>query len=197
MEELRLYWPAKPYKVHQVWGIRNPLYEQFGFKRHNGEDFALGADTRLYAPCSGTIVRTGNQPNGGGIFLSVMSEHYQFPDGQYRVLIDLLHCEKLLVSEGAQVTVGDVVAIADNTGLSTGPHTHIQVRRVHSWNGESGTSLFFKEADSNDANNSIDPSPYWQSVYAQDYWKAISLLQQLVALLQKMLNLSSKSASAL
>lgn len=186
MEPFKIYWPAKPFYIHQVWGLYNPMYMQFGFSLHNGVDFALGADKTLYAPCDGTIVRTGNQPTGGGIFVGMITPPRFFPDGVlHNVLIDFLHCEKLLVKEGQWVKVGDPIAIADNTGLSTGPHTHMQLRRVR-WNGLTGDKVSYVPVDVNNANNSFDPSPYWGTVYAQDYWTMVGKLQQLLALLQKL-----------
>lgn len=186
MDTLRLYYPAKPFRINQAWGIYNPAYQQFGFSRHNGVDLALGIDKTLYAPVDGTIVRTGNQPTGGGIFLGLMSDVKQFPDGQCRVLIDLLHCDHLLVKDGDVVKAGDKLAVADNTGFSTGPHTHMQPRRVSYWNGKVGDALSWTPADKNDANDSFDPTPYWTGIHAQDIRTAIHLLQLAVLAAQKL-----------
>jgi len=191
MAKFELYYPAKPYRVNQGWGILNPIYEQFGYSRHNGLDIALGEDKTLYAPCDGYIVRIGNQPQGGGIFLGLMSEEAKFEDGTYRALIDLLHCERLLVSEGDYVKVGQAIAIADNTGFSTGPHTHIQPRRVKRWNGKFGESLSWTGADKNDANGSFDPVPFWNGKYSQDYKPTTveslqAYIRQLLAIIAEM-----------
>jgi murein DD-endopeptidase MepM/ murein hydrolase activator NlpD len=77
------------------------------------------------------------QPNGGGIFVGIVSDPFNFPAftnttpdgvvvhfvaGTYRVLVDLLHCESISVKEGETVVAGQQVAIGDNTGFSTGPH---------------------------------------------------------------------------
>lgn len=168
MKAFTLYYPAFPYRVNQGWGIRNPLYEQFGFSLHNGIDIALGEDKRLYAPFDGTIVRTGNQPNGGGIFLGLMSKDvYAFPDNkQARVLLDFLHNEKNVVTEGEEVVRGQLLAVGDNTGFSTGPHTHLQPRRIRSWNKKVGAALAWTPTDTNDANDSFDLTPYWNGEYA-------------------------------
>lgn len=191
MPKLRLYYPAKPFVLTQGWGILNPIYNQFGFSRHNGVDFRLGDDGMIRAPFDGVIVRTGNQPNGGGIFLGLISqEKFLFEDGKIcNVLLDLLHLDHVLVSEGAVVKTGDVLAKADNTGLSTGPHTHMQPRRALGWNGEAGDQLAWIPADLNDANNTFDPQPYWTGIHAQDVQKTIGRLQAIIPLLKSLVEL--------
>lgn len=186
MEKFELWYPAKPYIVNQAWGIKNPIYAQFGFGSHNGVDFRVDADGILNAPCAGTIVRTGNQPSGGGIFLGIMSEEAEFKDGVVcRALIDLLHCKELLVKEGDYVKAGAPIAVADNTGFSTGPHTHMQLRRVKKWNGKTGDKLTWTKVDTNDANHSFDPAPYWNGFYAVDADTVLATLQRIIGLLLK------------
>lgn len=184
---LIIYRPAKPFVLNQGWGILNPIYNQFGFSRHNGIDIALGADSKLYAPCDGEVVRIGYQPNGGGNFFGIMTGPWDFEDGTFRVLLDFLHCESISVKEGDMLKIGNVMAIADNTGLTTGPHTHIQPRRVKFWNGQTGDNLAWTPEDSNDANNTFDPMPYLSTYYAVDVPKLTILETTLVGVLQKLL----------
>jgi murein DD-endopeptidase MepM/ murein hydrolase activator NlpD len=181
--------PIKPWAVTQAWGVYNPAYQRFGFSHHNGTDVALGTDNLIRAPFAGTIIRAATQengqwqPNGGGIFVSLISDQiYDFDDSvRAFVLADFLHCEKLLVQEGQHVILGQPLAIADNTGFSTGPHTHIQLRReqkvpAHSATTASTASAYrivddvflLEDIDKNDMNDSFDPIAYYTSTYAID-----------------------------
>lgn len=172
--------PITPYIENQKWGVYDPKnYSQFGFTRHNGIDLRLAPDKLLHAPFNGTVVRVGTpengfwQPNGGGIFVGIVSEPMDFPAftnttpdgvvvnfaaGTYRVLVDLLHCESISVTEGDAVTAGQVVAVGDNTGFSTGPHCHTQWRRINWLGGANYTPV-----DMNEANDSFDPTPFFVS----------------------------------
>src|SRR3990167_2165986 len=102
---MKFYYPVKPYKVNQKWGVYRPeVYSQFGFTQHNGEDIALGTDKCVYAPFDCGVLKIGNQPNGGGIFCGVISTE-QTEKG--RVLLDILHCEKILCEIGKTYKAGD------------------------------------------------------------------------------------------
>lgn len=171
-------YPIKPYVISQKWGTYDPKdYSQFGFTRHNGIDVALSPDKHILAPFKGTVVRVATkenglwQPNGGGVFLGIVSDQYDFPaftnktpdnvsvsfvSSNCNVLADLLHLDHILVKEGDKVTAGQLVAIGDNTGFSTGPHCHTQWRRIN-WMG--GTN--YSTVDTNDANNSFDPTQFF------------------------------------
>lgn len=192
--KLSLWYPAFPYKVTQAWGIFNPAYIRFKFSKHNGVDFLLGADSKLLAPMPGKIIKVGNQPTGGGIYVGIISrEEYDewdalLPQAKCRVVIDFLHCEKILVKEGDIVNIGDTIAIADHTGFSTGPHTHMQPRRVRAWNGQVGENRFFELVDSNEANESFDPTPYWNGFAAKDYGKVTGIYRRLIELYQIMIS---------
>lgn len=179
---MNLPYPVKPYKVNQPWGVKNPIYKAFGFESHNGVDIAPGNGKLVCSEIKGSVYKTGNQPTGGGIYLSILSdEMYAFKDLNAYILIDYLHAEKLLVQAGQSVEVGQPLLIADNTGFSTGIHTHIQYRRVAKGNGT------LIPVDSNDANNSFDPEPYRDGTYAVDLYQR-SILEKLVALYKKLLN---------
>ena len=158
-----LHYIAKPYFVSQVWGVVNPIYKQFGFNKHNGEDISLGKDKLIYCPIEAKAYRILWQPSGGGNVLSILTDLYDWPDGKKaKVLIDFMHLEKVMVVQGQVIKIGDKMAIADNTGFSSGNHTHIQARRVVEINGE------LINVDINDANNSFDHSKHYTGKYASD-----------------------------
>lgn len=157
--------PQDTWQVTQPWGIERPdVYSRFGFSAHNGVDVRLAPNKLIRAPFDGEIVQIDYQANGGGIYCSIMStDRFMFPDGiEANVLWDFLHLESTQCVKGKHYLVGDVIAVADNTGFSTGSHTHHQVRRVYK------TRNTWQDADRNNANNSIDPTPYFKG-YAKNY----------------------------
>jgi murein DD-endopeptidase MepM/ murein hydrolase activator NlpD len=173
------YIPVKPLKLNQPWGTYDPKdYDQFGFTRHNGVDAAISADSIIRAPFNGVVFQNGNQPNGGGIYTGFLSDDIfdfdafdcvtpegvaiHFPAMSCHVLMDFLHLKSISAQPGLEYKAGDVLAIQDNTGFSTGPHTHIQPRRV-SYDGKTLTFL-----DTNDAHGSFDPTAFWNGIYAED-----------------------------
>lgn len=170
-----IYIPINPWIITQPWGVLNDIYKQFGFSRHNGIDSALGHDDLVRAPFDVEIVKKGNQPNGGGIYVGAISKtEYLFPDGKRaKILVDFLHCERIIAQEAKDYIRGEPLAIQDNTGFSTGPHTHSQWRRV-TWNG-----ITITEIDKNDANNSFDPSKFFKT-YAEDYYLDLLPSQRLL-----------------
>lgn len=175
--------PIKPLVLTQPWGVYRPdVYSQFGFNRHNGIDVAKVPNKLISCPINGIVVRVGNQPNGGGIFVSIC-------DGAN--LWDFLHCESIIVQEGQKVEVGQPLAYQDNTGLSTGPHTHIQVRPVDNWDGFKQWNYIMK----NDANNSADPLTLFTEDYAEDIWalkQKKSILEKLISLYKQLYERTTK-----
>lgn len=87
-----------------------------------------------------------------------------------------------LVIAGQVLKVGTYVGQADNTGFSTGTHTHRNGRRVDK-------DLNF--VDTNDASNSFDTMQFDTGLAAQDYQTLIGYYQQLLLILQKQVEASS------
>lgn len=183
------YYPIKPSRVSRGWGYKDSFYKQFGFDRHNGKDYVapIGNNIRWPVPCKGKVVRIGNQPTGGGLFVGVITDtKFTFDDGKETlVLLDFLHCSKILVKEGDYVETGQILAEVGNTGASTGPHCHVQPRRV-TYDGSVINTI-----DKNDANNSFDTTPYENRFYASDY-KKVEALQEKIVEVEKELTLIQK-----
>lgn len=170
--DLKLWYPYKRYFVTQGWGNPNSAYEQFGFKLHNGIDAIATTNSNdpdhttwpLYCPAENMVVQSiQNYPNGGGNMLFLMSkDKVRMFEQECYVWMVFMHCKKILVPIGYQPALGELVAIADNTGFSTGPHTHFGIYRV----GYDGVNITY--IDKNDAENSFDPSLFWTGGYAID-----------------------------
>ncbi|HZO19272.1 MAG TPA: M23 family metallopeptidase [Gemmatimonadaceae bacterium] len=87
---------------------------------HPGLDVAVPVGTPIRAAGGGTIVEVGNDAKYG---LFVRIEHR---DG-YETLY--AHASRILVKQGTKVPSGRTIAMSGNTGQSTAPHLHFEVRQ--------------------------------------------------------------------
>lgn len=87
---------------------------------HRGMDFGVPVGTPILAPGDGVVENAFWDDGGGGnvIFL-------KHPDG---LKTAYLHLSAFKVVKGQAVKAGDVIALSGNTGKSTGPHLHFEVR---------------------------------------------------------------------
>jgi len=164
--ELELYYPVNPHHVNRAWGVEDSLYGNYGFARHNGVDLALVTGQLIRAPFDCRVIKVGNQPAGSGNYICLLSKNeYTFEDGMTcHVEITFMHLQAAIAREGNELSVGDMVAFGDNTGQSTGSHTHMAPKRVTMVGGGGA----YIEADHNDAADTFDPEVYWIGVYAED-----------------------------
>lgn len=86
---------------------------------HKGLDIATRQGTPIIATADGVITFSGPKWMYGN-FLSV--------DHGYGMVTRYGHCEKVLKKKGDRVHRGDVIALVGNTGRSTGPHLHYEIR---------------------------------------------------------------------
>jgi len=90
-------------------------------KFHDGVDLDADKGDRVPALAGGRVVRAGRR---GGYGLAVEIDH----GGGDHTLYG--HNSKLLVKKGQVVQAGEIIAEAGTTGLSTGVHVHLEVRRA-------------------------------------------------------------------
>lgn len=119
---LRLPFDGK-FPVTQRFG-ENPDYYWDEFKirgGHNGVDFGLPVGTPVRASADGVVSRAERDKTGYG--LCVFVDH---PGGwQTRYA----HMSQVDVGKGDQVQAGDYLGYSGNTGQSSGPHLHHELRR--------------------------------------------------------------------
>ena len=116
------------WRVHPITGKRT---------FHHGVDVALPVGTPLTAPADGVVVKKGNGPSGG---VTLILKH---EDNRHTVYYHLQKPSHLL--KGTRVERGELIAYSGNTGASTGPHLHMELRRSARWG------------------DTIDPMPYLQA----------------------------------
>jgi murein DD-endopeptidase MepM/ murein hydrolase activator NlpD len=104
------------------WPLRGLLYSRFGMRqgqRHDGIDVAAPEGSTVTAAADGAVVYAGEQPGYGHV---VILRH----GGGLLTLY--AHNATLLVGEGGQVKAGQAIARVGQSGKTTGPHLHFEVR---------------------------------------------------------------------
>lgn len=106
-------------RVASGYGVRiDPVYHVR--RMHTGMDFTAPTGTDVYATGNGTVTFVGWKQGYGN---TVIVEH----GFGYSTLY--AHLYKSLVRNGQKVKRGDIIALVGNTGKSTGPHLHYEVRQ--------------------------------------------------------------------
>lgn len=88
-------------------------------KVHNGVDIAVPVGTHVYSAVEGTVILASYSESAGN-WVKVQT------DTGWTVI--MMHMDSLTVSTGQQVKKGDHLGYSGNTGRSTGPHLHLEVR---------------------------------------------------------------------
>lgn len=90
-------------------------------KYHGAVDFGVSVGTPVYAAADGIVVTsTWGGSDSYGYYVKI--KHY---DGTYTLYA---HASSLAVSVGQVVKQGQLIMYSGNTGNSTGPHLHFEVR---------------------------------------------------------------------
>lgn len=124
----------------------NPILKRKEF--HAGTDLRAPIGTPVLAPADGVVKFIQyNQNSGYGNVVS-LSHNYGF-ESYYAHLMN-----KAIVKEGQFVKKGDIIAYSGNSGMSTGPHLHYEIKFIGRlldpetflrWKGSNFTEIFQKE----------------------------------------------------
>lgn len=121
---------GKPTYITSPYGWR--VHPVLGTKRfHAGIDIGVFSGTPIYALTDGEVIYSGWMSGYGNV---VMIDH-----GSLTSVYG--HNSSLVVKVGQKVKGGQLISYSGNTGLSSGPHLHFEMRKE---NGET-----------------IDPNPYY------------------------------------
>jgi murein DD-endopeptidase MepM/ murein hydrolase activator NlpD len=90
-------------------------------KMHEGLDIANRPGTPIKAPADGTVLYAEAKSGYGQTLIL---------DHGYGLETWYGHTRKILVSKGQHIRRGEAIALLGNSGRSTGPHLHYEVR-VH------------------------------------------------------------------
>jgi hypothetical protein len=187
MKTFQMFYPVKPWYVTQKFGETALLsyYKQNGivFKGHNGMDIATGYGTPIRAAHDGIAYYEVDLSQGHGVVLRT-NEMFEYEGKEvyfktiYWHLIEDTNLKyKSPVAEyrdktkmGMPVRAGDIIGYADSTGLSTGNHLHFGLKPCLP--GEPAWGLYNVEQE-NGYNGAISPLPYFNGIFAEDYYNAL------------------------
>lgn len=171
MAKLTFCYPLKPYTITQKFGECSggtcATYHGMGLKGHNGIDSVAATGTIVRAAHDGVVTFAGEDGSGGyGIVLRTNTQ-FDYNTGQayYKTIYWHLLPSGIKVHAGQQVKAGDIIALSDNTGISTGPHLHFGCKPVYP--GESGEDWNNAEQE-NGFKGAIDPAPFFTGLFAED-----------------------------
>ncbi|OEJ35734.1 M23 family metallopeptidase [Streptomyces subrutilus] len=112
--------PLEKYTLSATFGKGGSMWS----RKHSGQDFAVPVGTPVDAVAAGTVVKAG--PNGGGdgpaYGNAIVIKHANNTYSQYA------HLSKIQVRIGQKVAVDQQIALSGNTGNSSGPHLHFEIR---------------------------------------------------------------------
>lgn len=191
-----LYQPLRPFRVFQNFGenmaCSNPdrtgvvselpdhtcpvgkvkLYPLLGLKGHNGLDCQALRWQPVYAAQDGRVDEVSTDLHRGlGVGIRTQVEGRWFRHRYW-------HLIAIDVDNGAMVKTGDLIGLADSTGLSSGDHLHFELKEVDM----NGRVL----NQDNGYFGAIDPLPFMENKFALDVKglvSQISLIREKLALL--------------
>jgi len=115
----KLSWPI-PGRIHitELFGMRHDPINGV-WEMHNGIDLGCPTGTTLLAPADGIVEYEGRFSGYGNMLMLQCGQHMTIVCG---------HLKSFIAKKGQSVKRGQVIALTDNTGWSTGPHLHFEVR---------------------------------------------------------------------
>ncbi|OWY05348.1 MULTISPECIES: M23 family metallopeptidase [unclassified Thioclava] len=107
---------SMPVKAH--FRFSSPFGWRWG-RMHEGVDMAAPIGTKVYAPADGVVIAAEHERGYGNI---IKIRH------DFGITTRYGHLNKFHVKVGQKVSQGEWIADMGNTGHSTGPHLHYEVR---------------------------------------------------------------------
>jgi len=142
-------------RIASAFGYRiHPITKKKSF--HAGLDLPAKHGTPIYAPASG-VVAYASKKGGYGNFI-MLTHSYGFQTGYG-------HLSRFAVKSGEYVTKGKCIGYVGNTGRSTGPHLHYEVRYLNKWL-DPKPFMFWDLDNINEISTKID-KVNWKSILEQ------------------------------
>ncbi|MEU3725404.1 M23 family metallopeptidase [Streptomyces sp. NPDC031705] len=130
--------PVDGYTLSATFGKGGSMWAH----KHSGQDFAVPTGTPVKAAAAGTVVKAG--PNGGGdgpaYGNAIVIRHANNTYSQYA------HLSRIQVKIGQKVSAAQRIALSGNTGNSSGPHLHFEIRTTPNYGSAVNPVAFLRKA---------------------------------------------------
>ncbi|MEU0697553.1 M23 family metallopeptidase [Streptomyces niveus] len=134
--------PVSKYTLSATYGRGGGMWAS----KHSGQDFAVSVGTNVKAVHAGTVVKAG--PNGAGdgpaYGNAIVVKHGTGSSAKYS---QYAHLSKVKVQAGQKVDKGQSIALSGNTGNSSGPHLHFEIRTTPNYGSAINPVSFLRAAD--------------------------------------------------
>ena len=112
--------PVEKYRLSASFNQAGGMWQS----THSGQDFAVPSGTDVVAAHGGTVVKAGGNGAGDGPAYgnAIVIRHGNGTYSQYA------HLSRIDVRVGQVVATGQHIARSGNTGNSSGPHLHFEIR---------------------------------------------------------------------
>lgn len=107
-------------KMERITGFYGSLYDNYA---HEGLDISRTQGTPVYAPFAGVVAYAGVDPSYGNY---VRTYHPKL-----KICWFFAHLHELKVERGNSLVAGQLLGYTGNTGNSSGPHLHFEVRQMN------------------------------------------------------------------
>lgn len=121
-------WPTTTTSISGKW----PSYSSG--KYHGGVDFPVAVGTPVYSTCDGEVVAVTSLTTSYGKHIKIKA----VVNGEI-VYMRYCHLSDFAVSSGTKVKAGQLIGYSGNTGNSTGPHLHYEVRNANDYYGNNSS----------------------------------------------------------
>jgi murein DD-endopeptidase MepM/ murein hydrolase activator NlpD len=110
--------PLKNIRMTSKYGWRKDPFTHF-LVPHRGIDFAESRGAKVFATADGVVTLAKTVPTFGRVIIIDHGYGYETVYG---------HLQSLYVYSGQQVKRGQIIGVVGNSGRSTAPHLHYEVR---------------------------------------------------------------------
>ncbi|MFD7700167.1 M23 family metallopeptidase [Streptomyces caelestis] len=128
--------PVKSYQLSASFAQDGGMWAH----KHSGQDYAVPTGTTVMAAHGGTVVKAG--PNGAGdgpaYGNAIVINHGNGTYSQYA------HLSQIGVKAGQVVKTGQKIALSGNTGNSSGPHLHFEIRTTPNYGSAVDPAQFLR-----------------------------------------------------